>query len=136
MKGDRVLAFSVKYALPLKRGDIVFFKTKITNIKVGREAAAPAYFTVKRVIGMPGEHLMIKQGKIYIDGQKITDFVKGKWDIPDHSRTYIPLDKYFLMGDNRSISEDSRDFGPVPLRDIFYKAHMIYWPIWRFKIWI
>lgn len=130
---DVALAISMKVATPLKRGDIVFFKRK-DLLLVDQEVKNKEDFRVKRVIAMPGEFLMIKEGKVHIDGKKITDFVKGKWDIPDYGRKYIPLGKYFLMGDNRGNSIDSRDYNSVLLKDIFYKAHVVFFPPWHFKI--
>lgn len=122
MKEDRVLAVHMKLAGPPKRGDTVFFKKDSSD------------FAVKRVIGLPGEHIEITQGKIYIDDRIIRDFVKGPMGLSDFGRISIPANHYFLMGDNRSVSEDSRDFGPVHINNILYKSHIVYWPIRHFKI--
>lgn len=89
---------------------------------------------VKRIIGMPGENLEIKNGRVYlnqsnlplgesyIQAQVVTE-PDGKWQLKD--------DMYFLMGDNRPNSNDSRYFGPVEGRFIFGKATFIVWPDWR-----
>lgn len=72
---------------------------------------------IKRVIGMPGETIEIKNNKIYIDGEEIEDdFAYG--ETSDYEKTTLKEDQYFLLGDNRLISKDSRTFGPINKSDI------------------
>ena len=121
-KGDRILAGSVKL-IGLKRGDVAFFKDAVSGI-----------FRVKRVIGLPCEKLEIRNGGILINDRKLADYVHGLTHPSSHGPVLIPQDHYFLMGDRRDVSEDSRDFGPVPLERILYKALAIYRPFGHFKI--
>lgn len=86
-----------------ERGDIVVFNSNIPNEKGGNKNL------VKRIIGLPNEHLIIKNGIVYINDKKIEEpyleelYTSGDIDI------IIPEDYFFTMGDNRSISRDSRD---------------------------
>lgn len=89
---------------------------------------------IKRVIGLPGETLEIIQRKAYINGEPLDEddyayfsspqFVRG---LDDFGPVKIPEDSYFMMGDNRENSSDSRVWGPVPFSLIKGKAFMIYW---------
>jgi signal peptidase I len=121
--GDRILACSPKLSGLLKRGDVVFFKT-----------AGLDRFRIKRVIGLSNETLEISKGKVFINEQKLHNYVHGLPDTSNYGPILIPKDHYFLMGDNRNVSEDSRDFGPIPLNRIFYRALAIYKPFSHFKI--
>ena len=91
-----------------------------------------AELLIKRVVGLPGESVEIRRGTVLIDGQTIDQsFVQ----LPDGS-TYGPItlgaDDYFVMGDNRNNSNDSRAFGPVHREEITGKAWLRYWPLNRF----
>ncbi|RLT38813.1 MAG: signal peptidase I [Chloroflexi bacterium] len=93
-----------------------------------------AELLIKRVVGLPGESVEIRRGTVLIDGQSIEQsFVQ----LPDGS-TYGPItlgaDDYFVMGDNRNNSNDSRAFGPVHRGEIMGKAWLRYWPLNRFTI--
>ena len=89
---------------------------------------------IKRVIGLPGETLEIVERKVYINGKPLDEkeyayfssphFVRG---LDDFGPAKIPEDSYFMMGDNRENSSDSRVWGPVPFDLIKGKAFMIYW---------
>lgn len=85
------------------RGDIVVFKTDLKNIDGEKKSL------VKRIIGLPNDHLVIKSGKVYINDKLIDEpylessYTDGDIDIK------IPNDSYFAMGDNRLVSKDSRD---------------------------
>lgn len=107
----------------LKRGDIVAFYFNDTK------------YLVKRIIGLPGEKLEIKNNDIYIDGIKINDYVIDG-DMEDFSLSEIGYDKipddyYFVMGDNREDSMDSRDYrvGLIKKEDIVGKKLFKIWPI-------
>jgi len=104
----------------IERGDVVVF----------HYPRDPEKSYIKRVIALPGDNLRVEQGRVYVNGQPIDE-----WYVPKRFRDnrsmgemVIPLDEYFVMGDHRSISSDSRDFGPVDRELIYGKAAFIYWP--------
>lgn len=112
---------------PLQRGDII----------VHRHPMGLDGIYVKRIIGMPGEHVRIDCGRVYLDGVPM----KEKYSIPDPSPEYTPqkewwndAEEYVVIGDNRSGShDDSRAFGTVPAARILGRVWLCYWPprSWR-----
>ena len=89
---------------------------------------------IKRVIGLPGDTLEIKNGVVYINGQPLDEpYING---IPrgNYPRLKIPAGSIFVMGDNRNNSNDSRSFGPVPIDHIVGHAWMRYWPLQDFSL--
>ena len=130
---DRVLACRFCYRLwSPKRGDIVVFHTPpLADVRCG----AGGTF-VKRLIGLPGETWEERAGYIYINGKRLDEpYVK-----PDRrdARTISPIkirpDHYFMMGDNRSSSCDSRAWGTVPRANLIGKVFATYWPPSRVTI--
>jgi signal peptidase I len=98
----------IYYFVAPERGEIVVFR---------RNGDASEEY-VKRVIGLPGETLEIKDGQVYVDGRRLVEpYATGASD-PDVPPHVIPKDAYFVVGDNRPMSEDSRAYGAVPLKDI------------------
>ena len=87
---------------------------------------------IKRVVGLPGDHLSIRNGHVYRNGQRETDsyIVPCAGDsVCNFPQTItVPRGEYFMMGDNRPDSEDSRFWGPVPSAWIIGKAFLTYWP--------
>jgi signal peptidase I len=87
---------------------------------------------IKRVVGLPGDHLSIVNGHVYRNGKRESDSYIVPCD-GDSSCTFpqtitVPQGDYYMMGDNRPDSEDSRFWGPVPRAWIIGKAFMTYWP--------
>jgi len=85
---------------------------------------------IKRVIALPGDTIRISQGRVFINGFPIEEpYVPLRYeDTRSMAEMTVPPGEFFVMGDHRSISSDSRDFGPVD-RDLIYgKAEFIYWP--------
>jgi signal peptidase I len=85
---------------------------------------------IKRVIGLPGDRIWIEHGRVWLNGVQLDEgYVPDRFrDTRSMAETVIPEDSYFVMGDHRSISSDSREFGPVE-RDLIYgKAVFVYWP--------
>ena len=111
-----------------RRGEMVAFHASgevggvITPDANSRELAV-----VKRVIGIPGDQVVGRNGRAYVNGFKTDDIVTAKFKAVD-----LGHDEYFLLGDNRSYSQDSRDFGVVPRNAIFGRVFLVYWPLGDF----
>ena len=107
------------------RGDVVVFQAP----------DQPQYDRIKRVIGLPGETVEVKKdGSVYIDGQVLDEpYLSARPGGPSGTWT-VPEDEYFVMGDNRGVSYDSRNGGPIPVDNIVGRAWVIIWPIgdWGF----
>src|SRR5215472_16568589 len=104
----------------IHRGDVVVF----------HYPRDPEKSYIKRVIALPGDRLRINRGEVYLNGRLLPElYVPEEFrDTKSMPETVIPDDEYFMMGDHRSISSDSREFGPVD-RDLIYgKAVFVYWP--------
>jgi signal peptidase I len=85
---------------------------------------------IKRVIGLPGDKIWIDHGLVWVNGVALDEtYVPDRYrDSRSMAEMVIPEDSYFMIGDHRSISSDSREFGPVE-RDLIYgKAEFVYWP--------
>jgi signal peptidase I len=106
---------------PIQRGDIVVF----------RYPRDPSKSYIKRVIGIPGDQIRIDSGQVYVNEQPvIEDYVPPAYaDQRSYSEIVVPPRSYFVLGDHRSMSSDSREFGPVKEASIFGKAVFGYWPM-------
>lgn len=104
----------------IQRGDVVVF----------HYPRDPEKSYIKRVIGLPGDRIWIDRGNVWLNGTELSEnYVPERYrDTRSMTEMVIPDDCYFMMGDHRSISSDSREFGPVE-RDLIYgKAVFVYWP--------
>ena len=123
--GDRLLMSRRAYrrALP-GRGDVV----------VVRDPRDPSEHYLKRVVGMPSEEVRLAEGMLFIDGRQLAEpYLGGLPASPGLSEAGWTLgeDQYFVMGDNRAHSTDSREFGPIALPDIIGKVRFRWWPLAR-----
>jgi signal peptidase I len=128
---DRVLA--VRFRWPFRgvsRGDIVAFHTP--------PRAATACGTggtyVKRVIALPGETFAERHGAVYVNGKRLEEPYVKVHDRQTLRRRRVPAGSYFLLGDARPQSCDSRVFGPVPRKDLIARIVATYWPPTRLTI--
>ena len=107
------------------RGDIVIF----------RAPPEPTQDYVKRVIGLPGDVITIKNTTVIVDGVTLNETYVAPQDqgVPVGARTItnmvVPPDNYFVLGDNRAVSSDSRIWGFVPKANIIGRAAFVYWPL-------
>ncbi len=119
---ERIFVNKLVYRLePIQRGDIVVF----------RYPRDPSKSFIKRVIGLAGDHIQIDQGRVYVNGTRLEeDYVPQVYeDLRSYPEIVVPPDSYFVLGDHRSLSNDSRDFGPVNQSYIYGKAVFGYWPM-------
>jgi signal peptidase I len=124
---DRVIANRLVYRFgDPKRGDIVVFQAPSTAAAAGCGRGA----TIKRIVGLPGETVSMQDGLVLIDGEPLHEpYLRpayrgrqtGAW-------SRVPADAYFVLGDNRALSCDSRSWGVVPREAIVGRAELTYWP--------
>ncbi len=109
---------------PIERGDVVVFWYPLDRSKS----------FIKRVVGLPGDTVEIREGQVYLNGQLLQEpyIPPESDDFGTYSPTRVPKGEYFVMGDHRTSSNDSRIFGPVPRRFIYGKAVFAYWPVDHF----
>jgi signal peptidase I len=108
----------------IHRGDVVVFWYPLDRSKS----------FIKRVIALPGETVTIRQGVVTVNGTVVPEpYVPPQYeDVSDYGPTRVPADSYFVMGDHRISSNDSRVFGPVPSQFIYGRAVFAYWPVDHF----
>jgi signal peptidase I len=109
---------------PIQRRDVVVFWYPLDHSKS----------FIKRVIGLPVENVEIRQGIVYVNGRAIDEpYVPAQYeDMSDYGPVRVPRDSYFVMGDHRISSNDSRVFGSVPSKFIYGRAVFAYWPVDHF----
>lgn len=134
--GDRVLVdrISWRFSDP-ERGDIVVFANPLGSGPV----------LIKRIIGLPGDVISLSDGHVYVNGRRLEESyvrrVSGE-QVPTEAFTNdlpwsleqpytVPADSYFMMGDNRTDSGDSREFGPIKRSQLVGRAFARYWPLTR-----
>jgi len=109
-----------------ERGDVVVFTPPVTNLDE----------YIKRVIALPGEKIMIRGGHVFINGKELreeylpSDTITGGGSFLQEGREYlVPDGQYFVLGDNRPNSSDSRYWGPITKKAMSGRAWVIYWPL-------
>lgn len=109
---------------PIERGDVIVFWYPLDRSKS----------FIKRVVGLPGETIEIRTGHVYINGHELADqyVPSGYLDGSNSGPHKIPADSYWVMGDHRDSSNDSRVFGAVARQYIYGKAVFAYWPVDHF----
>ncbi len=121
---ERIFINKFVYRLePVARGDVVVF----------RYPRDPSKSYIKRVVGVPGDRVRVSAGRVYLSGEALReDYVSAaESDLRSYPEITVPAGAYYVMGDHRMMSNDSREFGPVPERYIYGKAVFVYWPVER-----
>lgn len=117
--GERVLANKLAFAFHApRRGDIVIFQYP----------RDPKQIYVKRIVGLPGETVSIQAGRVFVDGQPLAEPYKTFVAHGDMPPRFVPHDQFFVLGDNRDFSDDSRFWGDLPRGSIVGRAALCYWP--------
>lgn len=115
----------------LKRADVVVFVSPVEKDKD----------YIKRIIGVPGDSVFIKDGDVYVNNEKLNENVYLKPEVKtnngsflrDEQTVVVPKNQYFVLGDNRPHSADSRQWGFIKKQDIIGKSFFVYWPITRLR---
>ncbi|MGB8887691.1 MAG: signal peptidase I [Candidatus Korobacteraceae bacterium] len=119
---ERVFINKFVYKLePIEREDVIVF----------RYPRDPAKSYIKRVIAVAGDRVKIDDGVVYVNGHRLREtYVPEVYeDVRSYPETVVPPHSYFVLGDHRNLSNDSRDFGPVDEDFIYGKAVFGYWPV-------
>lgn len=111
---------------PLKKGDVIVFKAP----------PDPDKDYIKRVIGLSGDTVMVKDGKVYVNGQLVNESPFLSSNVPTNPGAFlqegqtvtVPDGEYFVMGDNRDHSSDSRAWGFVKRSEVIGRSMFVYWP--------
>ncbi len=121
--GDRIVVDHFAYLLgQVQRGDVVVLKYPLD----------PSLDYIKRVIGLPGDEVLIDHGSVWVNGKELMEPYVEATD--NAARTYVRVQPahYFVLGDNRPRSSDSREFGQVPMDYVRGRVELRLWPISRF----
>lgn len=100
-----------------RQGDVIVFRYPFD----------PQQEYIKRVIGLPGDHILIEDGKVFVNGEPLEEPYIAAAPLYQNSIT-VPNDSLFVLGDNRNNSSDSHNWGPVPIEYVVGKAVVVYWP--------
>ena len=128
---DRVLAIRLRWPFRgVSRGDIVAFHTPP---RAAATCGSSGIF-VKRVIALPGETFAERNGSVYVDGRRLVEHYVRFRDNQTFRPRRVPNGSYFLLGDARPQSCDSRVFGPVARKDLIARVVATYWPPTRIVV--
>jgi signal peptidase I len=121
---ERIFINKFVYRLGLSevgRGDMVVFWYP----------SDPSKSFIKRVVGLPGDTIEMEEGIVFVNGEPLKEeYVLDSYRDPySMAAVKVPEDSYFVLGDHRSSSSDSRNWGAVPRRFIYGKAVFVYWPL-------
>lgn len=123
--GDRILVNKVVYRFTNpERFELIVFKYPVE----------PRRKFIKRVIGVGGDSVEISAGRVIVNGQPLEEDYTLTPGFTNYGPVVVPEDNYFVLGDNRNNSEDSRFWGFVPRENVVGRASAIFWPVDRMKI--
>lgn len=129
-EGQYYITYKINKQDEIVRGDVVIFAVPTND----------TFKYIKRVVALPNERVMIKDGIVYVNGQKLdetaymittTTTVSANSLMTEDEEITIPANNYFLLSDNRDKSQDSRIFGAVPRTNIVSKIGFCYWKCWK-----
>ena len=122
---DRIIVSMLAYRFHApQRGDVIVF----------RYPKDPSRDFIKRLIALPGETVEVRNNTVIINGVRLAEPYLPSEVMADYGPYQVPQGCYFMMGDNRNNSDDSRDWGPLPQKNIIGKAFLIYWPPGRMRL--
>ena len=117
---DYVLVNKIAYLFHApERGDVIVFHYPLDTSED----------FIKRVIGLPGDTVTLDNKTVQVDGVVLHEPYISEAYNPSGKTIKVPMDEYFVLGDNRPLSDDSRDWGFVPKADLVGKAVIVYWPL-------
>ncbi len=140
---DRVLVNKLAFDIgDVSRGDVIVFddprgvqeresvaEAVLRNLAESVGLSTPKSEFIKRVIGLPGETVEVRDGAVHINGEALAEsYLHPRTSMPDFGPETVPPGMYFVMGDNRNSSQDSRFFGPIDGDAIVGKAFVVLWP--------
>jgi len=119
-----------------------FSKPKVGDVVVFRAPSDPEKDYIKRVIGAPGDIVFIRNGEVYVNNNLLnqqaylSSAVKtyGGSFLKEGEPVTVPADSYFVLGDNRSGSSDSREWGFLPAKNLIGQSFFVYWPLDKMQI--
>ncbi len=122
---ERLIANKISYRFETpERGEIIIFKPPL---EIKRNY-------IKRIIGVPGDKIEITGGEIYLNDKKLEEAYVKKRSYENMPPTIVPDDSFFVLGDNRPNSSDSRFWGFVPRKNVVGRAWVIFWPLNKIRI--
>ena len=130
-EGEYLLVNKMVYwQVPLLGGDdgYLVHPPQTGEVVIFRFPDEPTRNFVKRVIGVPGDTVEITEGTVYVNGKALDEPYVRLFDRGTMDPFEVPPDSYFVLGDNRGASDDSRSWGVVPAENVIGRAWVTYWP--------
>jgi signal peptidase I len=129
-QGERVLVNKLSYTLhDVNRGDLIVFERPVGVADNGIKDL------IKRVVGLPGETIESRDGRVYVDGELLEEsYLDDGTTTTNLTRLTVPDEHLFVMGDNRNNSEDSRVFGPISEDLVVGRAFVRVWPLPKIRL--